>query len=82
VKIYTIVDDKQINRIYAKNHINFLEYYRSQKWDEALNTIKVLETAFKGELTYYYHMMQERIEELRKSNLDVNWDGVYVATSK
>jgi adenylate cyclase len=82
VRIFTIVDDKQINRIYAKNHNNFIEHYRKQEWSDAVNLIRVLETAFKGELSDYYHMMQERIAELSESNLPSDWDGVYRATSK
>jgi hypothetical protein len=34
------------------------------------------------ELIHYYEMMIERIEELRKSNLPPDWDGVFRATSK
>ena len=82
VRIFTIVDDKQINRIYAKNHNNFIEHYRKQEWSDAVNLIRVLETAFSGELSDYYHMMQERIAELSESNLLNDWDGVYRATSK
>jgi adenylate cyclase len=82
VRIFTIVEDKQINRIYSRNHVSFLQHYRKQEWEQALDLIKVLETAFKGELAYYYHMMQERIEELKSAKLPTDWDGIYRATSK
>jgi hypothetical protein len=42
----------------------------------------MLKDAFKGELTEYYIMMEERIAELREANLPKDWDGVYRATSK
>ena len=82
VKIYTIVKTKHINKVYAKEHAEFLHHYRRQHWDKAIEYIRVLEKAFDGELGYYYHMMEERIAELRNANLDYNWDGVYRANSK
>jgi adenylate cyclase len=82
VRIFTIVEDKQINRIYAKNHNNFIEHYRKQEWADAINLVRVLETAFGGELSDYYHMMIERIEELKVNDLGDNWDGIFRATSK
>jgi adenylate cyclase len=82
VRIFTIVEDKQINRIYAKNHNNFIEHYRKQEWSDAVNLIRVLETAFKGELSDYYHMMQERISEFHKNPPPTDWDGIFRANSK
>ena len=82
VKIYTIVNGQGINRAFLKTHADFIRYYRQQDWEIAEKYIKYLENAFNGELTYYYHMMQERIEELKSANLPADWDGVYRATSK
>jgi adenylate cyclase len=82
VKIFTIVDGNGVNKTYLKTHIDFIKAYRRQDWNLALKYIKTLENAFKGELNEYYHMMEERIEELRNSNLPKDWDGVYRATSK
>jgi hypothetical protein len=82
VKIYTIVNGTGIDKTYLKTHADFIRYYRMQDWDEALNYIKVLRNAFKGELNEYYEMMEERIEELRNAGLPKDWDGVYRATSK
>ena len=82
VRIFTIVADKQINRVYRKSHNEFLGHYRRQHWDKALEYIRVLENAFDGDLSYYYHMMEERIAELREANLPYTWDGIYRATSK
>ena len=82
VRIFTIVNGTGIDVEYLKIHKKFIKNYRNQYWDNALNDIKSLRNAFKGELNEYYDMMEERIEELRNSNLPSNWDGVYVATSK
>jgi adenylate cyclase len=82
VRIYTIVNGTGIDHTYLKTHKDFIKQYRYQNWDNALQYIKVLRNAFKGELTEYYGMMEERIEELRNADLPKNWDGVYRATSK
>ena len=83
VKVYTILSNATgINREYVGIHRNFIKAYRRQDWDSALSCIKVLKVAFNGELTDYYDMMAERIEELKQANLPLDWDGVYRATSK
>ena len=82
VKIYTIVNGTGIDRTYLKSHGDFIKAYRHQDWDQALQYIKILKNAFKGELNEYYEMMAERIDELRTANLPRDWDGVYRATSK
>ncbi len=82
VKIYTIVDGHGINKGYLKSHADFIKAYRRQDWDQALQYIKILRDAFKGELNEYYDMMSERIAELREAGLPPDWDGVYRATSK
>jgi hypothetical protein len=68
--------------MYLHTHRDFIKAYRKQDWDYAIEYIKTLENAFKGELKEYYKMMEERIEELRNAKLPKNWDGVYRATSK
>ena len=82
VKIFTIVNGTGVDKMYLQTHRDFIKAYRKQDWDYALEYIKTLENAFKGELKEYYKMMEERIEELRNAKLPKNWDGVYRATSK
>jgi adenylate cyclase len=82
VKIYTIVNGTGVDRMYLKTHRDFIKAYRNQDWDYAMEYIRSLENAFKGELRDYYMMMEERIAELRISKLPKDWDGVYRATSK
>jgi adenylate cyclase len=83
VKIYTIMENQGISFQSAvfSVHSGFLNQYRAQSWDKAISTADVLMKHNK-ELIHYYEMMIERIEGLRNSNLDENWDGVYRATSK
>ena len=83
VKIYTIMENQEISFQSAvfSVHSEFLNQYRAQSWDKAISTANVLMKHNK-ELIHYYEMMIERIEGLRNSNLDENWDGVFKATSK
>lgn len=84
VRIYTILENELIDTSYSgiiAGHYAFLYDYRSQKWDNAIYHAKEL-IYHNKELKKYYEMMIERIGELRVSNLDSSWDGVYRATSK
>lgn len=83
VNIYTILENQgmPIQSAVFSVHSEFLNQYRMQNWDKAISTAEVLMKHNK-ELIQYYEMMVERIEELRKSNLPPDWDGVFRATSK
>jgi adenylate cyclase len=83
VKIYTVLENKipdnpvEVMRM----HEAFLITYREQKWVDAIALSESLKK-YNPELKKYYEMMQERIQELKQSNLPADWDGVYRATSK
>lgn len=63
-------------------HDLMLDHYRKQKWDEALELLNQLHGEFDSEMDKYYHMMIERIGELREQNLPSDWDTVYRTNSK
>jgi adenylate cyclase len=63
-------------------HDLMIDYYREQKWDQALHMIDQLKGEFDSHMDHYYDIMIERIGELRENNLPTDWDGVYRATSK
>jgi adenylate cyclase len=63
-------------------HDLMIDYYREQKWDQALHMIDQLKGEFDSHMDHYYDIMIERIGELRESNLPTDWDGVYRATTK
>ena len=63
-------------------HDLMIDYYRAQKWDQALHMIDQLKGEFDSHMDHYYDIMIERIGELRESNLPNDWDGVYRATTK
>ena len=83
VKIYTVLEkhipENPVEVI--RMHEAFLITYREQKWVEAIALSDALKK-YNPELKKYYEMMQERIQELKQSNLPADWDGVYRATSK
>jgi adenylate cyclase len=82
VNIYTIVDRNTLNTLYARSHKDFIRLYREQEWDRLDHYYKTLRNAFDGDMTEYYDMMMERVEEFKKNPPGENWDGVYRATSK
>jgi adenylate cyclase len=63
-------------------HDLMIDYYREQKWDQALHMIDQLKGEFDSHMDHYYDIMIDRIGELRGNNLPTDWDGVYRATSK
>jgi adenylate cyclase len=82
VNIYTVVPKTALNRAYSKTHSDFIKLYREQNWIAIDEYYKTLKSAFDGEMSEYYDMMMERINEFKKNPLPSDWDGVYRATSK
>ena len=88
MNIYTIVEKNGLNIAASRSHAAFLQYYREMAWDQALKFIPFIEQAFEGDMTEYYQMMRERIEEYKVTPPGVwydgeqIWDGVYRTNSK
>lgn len=70
VKIFTIAPETELHR-------EFLEFYYSGNWYQALKSIPYCQNAC-PELFNYYEAMKERLEEGKPED----WDGTYRATSK
>ena len=85
VKIYTsfdnfsLVDDALME--FKNDHINFLQSYRNQQWERALNLLQRWEDKVK-EFDLYYAIFKDRIKDLEVNLVDPNWNGAYVATTK
>jgi adenylate cyclase len=82
VNIYTIVEKNGLNIAASRSHAQFLHYYREMAWDKALEYIPYIDKAFEGDMTEYYKMMAERIEEYKVNPLPKDWDGIFRTTSK
>ena len=87
VRIYTIAGEKHtekgadVFKIRSLKHQRYLNFYRSQDWDLAIEVSDELQIEW-PELSEFYRLMNERIEVLRIESLPRDWDGVYRATSK
>jgi adenylate cyclase len=86
VNIFTVLET-DLNSIskYAvsrEQHDMMIHSYRTMQWDDSLRLISELEGQFDGQMDKYYHMMIERIQELREQNLPADWDTVYRTNSK
>jgi adenylate cyclase len=82
VNIYTIVNKNGLNIAASRSHAQFLQYYRDMEWDKALEYIPYIDKAFEGDMTEYYKMMAERIDEYKVNPLPKDWDGVFRTNSK
>ena len=87
VNIYTVLGANK--DLEAKNYLPFremhsmmLDFYRSQKFTQAVDMCEKLIPAFGGEMKNYYSMMIERSQEYIDNPPPKDWDGVYRATSK
>jgi len=64
-------------------HEKFLNVYRLGAWNRALAMAQAMRGIWGGQLTAYYDMMADRIQEIQKNPpRPKEWDGVFRATSK
>ena len=85
VKIYTSFNEfslknEKLNE-FIKDHDEFLQNYRNQQWDIALNFIEKWEQQV-TEFDLYYAIFKDRIKDMKLNLADPNWNGAYVATTK
>ena len=85
VKIYTSFDkfslkDEKLTE-FIKDHEEFLQKYRDQQWDIALNFIEKWEQQV-IEFDLYYAIFKDRIKDMKLNLADSKWNGAYVATTK
>lgn len=79
-RIYTVIQSREPQNELA--HRRFLDCYRQARWEQARTYAQELARVFNGELSKYYAMMIDRINELELTQDTQSWTGVYVATSK
>ena len=85
VKIYTSFDkfslkDGKLSE-FSKDHEEFLQNYRNQQWDIALNFVQKWEQQV-VEFDLYYAIFKDRIKDMKLNLADLKWNGAYVATTK
>jgi len=72
------LDEEALRKIEAFH--SFLERYRSQAWDEALQALNDLRSSC-GDCTLF-DLYEQRIDTFRTEPPPADWDGVFVHTSK
>ena len=87
VRIFTVLgnNDWVFNNtnwyMYQQQHEKFLTMYRNQNWVGAEKFANDLKENWL-EMSDYYNVMIERINEYRMNPPSEDWDGVYRATTK
>jgi adenylate cyclase len=83
IGIWTVLDDvKPAYRTSQKYHVQMYEYYKQQKFDEAIKLCDQLYSNFDGKMEGYYNMWKERCEFMKTQPLPADWNGVFIATTK
>jgi adenylate cyclase len=82
VKIYTVIPNSHWRGFDSSCHKEFMNHYYNQKWDAAIGYAKQLKDAFRGEMSEYYDMMIERINEYKANPPGEKWDGVFRTNTK
>lgn len=86
VGIYTVLDtDPGAAAEYLMaqaTHEEMHRLYRAQEFDQAIALCQELQSEFDGQMNDYYEMWIERCEFQKTQQLPVNWNGVFIATSK
>ena len=81
--IYTpLFDNNNFDYHDYDRHNSMLLAYRSQDFNTAERITKSLIGCFGGELDHYYELWLDRINDMKKTPLPKDWDGIYRATSK
>ena len=83
IPIYTVLDYVTPAYLNAKKqHEKMHELYRAQQFDNAIELCKSLKTEFEGRMQDYYTMWIERCEYQKTQDLPIDWNGVFIATTK
>ena len=83
IPIYTVLDDMKLIDVKSRYlHDRMHELYRAQKFDEAIEMCRKLHRHFDGKMEKYYDMWIDRCEYQKTQDLPVDWNGVFIATTK
>tara|TARA_Y100001968_G_C19043012_1_gene565455 strand:- start:155 stop:604 length:450 start_codon:yes stop_codon:yes gene_type:complete len=87
VRIYALVGDETVKgeswfSTAAILQNNFINQYRDQDWDNAMNSLALIENIDSYDFSVLSSLFRDRINEYKENGLESDWDGVYSATSK
>jgi adenylate cyclase len=81
IRIFTVLMEDMEDEQWKLWHDEMLIEYRNGNFDLAITEIKKLQKDGPPTLYEYYNVMLDRCEDMIV-NTPVDWDGVYIATSK
>jgi adenylate cyclase len=83
IGIWTVLDDsKPAWRTAKRKHEEMYEFYKAQRFDDAITSCNLLHNHFDGKMAGYYDMWIERCEYMKTQELPKDWNGVFIATTK
>ena len=87
VRIYALVGDKGLMQDHnfkalADSHSKMINEYTNQDWVKGAELLKHCQTLDVFGLSVLYNLYQQRFDEYRVNPPPVDWDGVYIATTK
>ena len=83
ITIWTVLDNsKPAWRTAKRKHEEMHDFYKAQKFDDAIASCKLLHNHFDEKMSAYYDMWIERCEFQKTQDLPKDWNGVFIATSK
>ena len=83
IGIWTVLDNRRPAwRTAQRKHEEMHEFYKEQKFDDAIASCKLLHNHFDGKMSAYYDMWIERCEYMKTQALPKDWNGVFIATTK
>jgi adenylate cyclase len=87
VRIFTILGTPELMQDpdfenFVAQHKAMLAAYRAQEWDEAERIMRGNKGRLAGVLDEFYEIYSGRVQEYRDAPPPLEWDGVYVATTK
>ena len=83
IGIWTVLDNtKPAWRTAKRKHEEMHEFYKAQKFDDAISSCKLLHNHFDEKMSAYYDMWIERCEYMKTQDLPKDWNGVFIATTK
>ena len=87
VSIFTLLGNEELKnqnefKLLLKNHAIMLECYFKQDWSKAIKLMEINKELLNGVMKDYYKIFKDRIEIFKNKPLPLDWDGVFIATSK
>src|SRR6056300_91150 len=83
ITIWTVLDNRRPAwRTAQRKHEEMHEFYKAQRFDDAIASCKLLHNHFDGKMSAYYDMWIERCEYMKTQDLPKDWNGVFIATTK